>query len=233
MKILKTGRNFLLHFLLPGLLITQLFTAVTAYAEPAADLGGALIAGDGSGDPLAKREQKEVPVIMYHLVTKNESYIGKYGITPKELENDLVFLKENGYTTILMQDLIDFVDGKGKLPEKPIVLTFDDGNSSDYIFLFPLLKKYDMKAVVSIVGKLTDEYSLEKSKVKPHLDWEQVKEMEKDGHVEIQNHSYNMHSGNGSARRDSESMEEYRARLSGDLEKTQAKVKDATGRMPT
>ncbi|MCL2352711.1 MAG: polysaccharide deacetylase family protein [Firmicutes bacterium] len=181
----------------------------------------------------AQREKREVPIIMYHNITKNQSQLGKYAISPKEMENDLIYLRNNGYETVLMQDLIDYVNGEGELPEKPIVLTFDDGNSGDYNYLLPLLKKYDMKAVCSIIGKITDDYTKEGGASKPHLDWEQVREMQKDGRIEIQNHSYNMHGYNGSGKLQSESADTYRARLRADLEKTQAKIKDVTGFTPT
>ena len=104
-----------------------------------------------------KPETAEVPMIMYHLVTKNGRYVGKYGITPIELENDLKFLKDNGYETVVMADLVAFVRRGKNLPKKPIVLTFDDGNSGDYRYLYPLLQKYDMKAVVSVIGSAADE----------------------------------------------------------------------------
>lgn len=52
---------------------------------------------------------------------------GAYVITPETFEKDLQYLKEKGYTTIVMQDLLDYVKKNQPLPEKPIVLTFDDG----------------------------------------------------------------------------------------------------------
>ena len=236
------------NLVLLTLLIAQAFsgTVVCAAGNPAKGNPGnpqncseAMVFGGSPDwpDPLivsAAQEKVEVPIIMYHLITKNQQNLGKYGITPKEMENDLIYLKDNGYETVLMRDLINYVRGEGELPEKPIVLTFDDGNSSDYVYLFPLLKKYGMKAVCSIVGKFTDENSkLDGRYGKPNLDWEQVKEMQREGFIEIQNHSYDMHGWNGSGKLKNESVEEYQARFYADLEKTQAKVREATGLAPT
>ena len=179
-------------------------------------------------------EEAKVPVIMYHLVTDRGKYQGKFGISPAEMEADLKYLKENGYETIGMSDLIRFVDRRDSLPDRPVILTFDDGFSSDYNFVFPLLKKYEMNAVMSIVGKFTDDYSNEgNSGKKPHLIWDQVKEMHKSKLVEIQNHSYDLHGSNGSGRRNGESMEAYQKRLGDDLRTAQEKIDENIGTVPT
>ncbi len=73
------------------------------------------------------RTSVELPIIMYHGLTKNPSKVNAYVIPISSFEEDLKYLKENGYTTVLMEDVINYVDGNEALPEKPIVLTFDDG----------------------------------------------------------------------------------------------------------
>ncbi|MCL2398809.1 MAG: polysaccharide deacetylase family protein [Defluviitaleaceae bacterium] len=184
-----------------------------------------------------KQETVEVPIIMYHLVTKNSRYIGKHGITPEELESDLKYLKEKGYQTVVMEDLIAFVNNGIKLPDKSIVLTFDDGNSSDYRYLYPLLQKYDMKAVVSVLGRPTDECTVlasnhESTKIFPTLTWNQIKEMNDSKYVEIQNHSYDLHKDEGSGQKHGESVENYQKRLREDLTKMQMRIKEVLGFEP-
>ena len=184
-----------------------------------------------------KAETADVPIIMYHLVTKNSRYVGKHGITPTELESDLKYLKDNGYETIVMEDLIAFVKNGTNLPKKPVVLTFDDGNSSDYRYLYPLLQKYDMKAVVSVLGRPVDECTIlatacDQPKIFPTLTWDQVKEMHESKYIEIQNHSYDMHGSNGSAKRQGEDPESYRKRLREDLIKLQERMKEMSGAVP-
>ena len=172
-----------------------------------------------------KVKEAEVPIIMYHLITERPKYIGKYGVTPADVEKDLIYLKEDGYTTVVMQDLIDFVERGKQLPKKPIVLTFDDGNSSDYNYLLPLLQKHDMKAVIAIIGDATDRYTkdVEKNpKAKfPNMTWHQVKALHESGHFEIQSHGHNVHGKGGSGKRKGESAEAYHARLTKDLKKLQ------------
>ena len=133
-----------------------------------------------------------VPILMYHQVRNSD--LGKDVISPYEFESDLKYLSKNNYTTITMAQLIDYVYYGDALPDNPIILTFDDGYLSTYQNVFPLLKKYDSKIVLSIIGKSTDDFSkVVDNHVYAHLTWDQLKEMKDTGLVEIQNHSYNLH----------------------------------------
>ena len=183
--------------------------------------------------PPCEPHTKDVPIIMYHLITQDPKQIGQYAISPDEMEADLKYLADNGYEPVFMADLIRFVSYRQPLPEKPIVLTFDDGRNSDYDYLLPLLEKYDMRAVLSIVGQFTDENTEAKYDKKPHLTWDQVHEIYKSKHVEIQSHSYHLHDGIGCGRREGESTEAYQARLKADLSKLQEALTKKIGRAPT
>jgi len=182
-----------------------------------------------------RQQEVEVPIIMYHLVTDRPKFIGKHGITPQELEKDLTFLREAGYNTIVMQDLINFVERGKKLPKNPIVLTFDDGNFSDYSYLFPLLQENKQRAVVAIIGEATDRCTnlAETHKKLPNLTWPQVKELHDSGLVEIQNHGYNVHGKGGSGKKRGESADAYHNRLTEDLTKLQEACEAHLGWQPT
>jgi peptidoglycan/xylan/chitin deacetylase (PgdA/CDA1 family) len=174
-----------------------------------------------------REKEVELPVVMYHLVTERPRLLGKYGITPAELEADLQFLYENDYNTVVMQDLIDFVTRGKRLPKNPVMLTFDDGNSSDYHYVLPLLEKYEMTAVFAVLGETADRFSAEAEKNPagkyPHLTWAQIIEMHESGYAEIQSHSYNYHKPpTGSGKRSGETIEAYHERLYTDLRKFQA-----------
>ena len=178
-----------------------------------------------------------LPVLMYHSVRPWGS--DKDSITPAEFENDLKFLKENGYQTITMTDLLNFVDGRGKLPEKPIMLSFDDGYYNNYKYVYPLLKQYDMRIVLSIIANATDKFTRRPSDSEgySHITWGQLNEMIASGHAEVQNHTYDLHATNkgriGCKQKDGEPLEEYRAVLSEDLAKSQAMIYVMTGEMPS
>lgn len=182
-------------------------------------------------------EKVNVPILMYHLVLEG-SKGNKYIVSPSELESDLIYLRDNGYTTVVMQDLINYVYDGVDLPEKPVVLTFDDGYYNNYVYAYPLLKKYDSKAVISIVGAYTDLYSeTPDTHVNyAHLSWDNVKEMADSGYVEIQNHTYDLHSldkgRSGSKKNSNESEQEYEKMLRSDVGKLQEKCLEKLGKAP-
>ena len=188
---------------------------------------------------LTGSKKVELPILMYHSITKNANLSNNYIISAAQFEEDLKYLKENGYTTILMQDLINYVNGNGDLPEKPIILTFDDGYFNNYLYAFPLLEKYDSKAVLSIIGYYTDLYSKtpDENPSYSHVTWDNVNEMIKSGRVEVQNHSYDLHTTdkgrNGTKKKSGESDAQYRAALMSDIGKLQDAFRANTGTTPT
>lgn len=178
-----------------------------------------------------------VPIIMYHQV-KNQGF-GKDCISPYEFESDLAYLSENNYHTITMSDLISYVYEDVPLPDHPIILTFDDGYLSTYHYVYPLLKQYDMKIVVSIVGKSIDDFSRVKDiRINyAHMTWEELKEMQTSGHAEIQNHTYNLHSTcygrYGCYQRANETLSQYEQLLTEDTLKLQDRVSEQLNIAPT
>ncbi|MCL1873603.1 MAG: polysaccharide deacetylase family protein [Clostridiales bacterium] len=179
-----------------------------------------------------------VPIIMYHSIIKDYKYSDKYIISLRQLENDLRYIKERGYTTITMSQLIAYAEGNNGLPEKPIIITFDDGYYNGYVYLYPLLQELGMKAIISVVGSFSDANN-PKEKPNPnysYLTWEQMKEMMDSGVVEIQNHSYNMHSNKGkrlgAGKRKNESFADYEKALTEDTIRFQDMCKEKLGWEP-
>lgn len=168
----------------------------------------------------------EVPIIMYHSVLKDTSRSGRYIITPSQIEEDLKYLKKNGYSCVFVRDLIKYAEGVAELPEKPIILTFDDGHYNNEVYVVPLLEKYNQKAVISVVGKYTDEFSEnpDENANYAYLSWKNINELVQSGRIEIGNHSYDMHSvgkRKGTHKMSGETLSEYSAALSEDLIKMQ------------
>lgn len=186
-------------------------------------------------------ESAEVPILMYHGLTNDPGRINDYFIPVKTFEQDMKYLKENGYTAVNMTELIDFVSdetGKVTLPEKPVVITFDDGLYNNHLYGTPLLKKYGMKAVNSLIGSACQE-STDAEYLTTEtcaVTWAQVKEMDKSGVWEIQNHTYDLHhikNGKRGARKTSaESAVFYEIRLKKDLQAVQEKITSVTGTVP-
>lgn len=109
----------------------------------------------------------------------------KYINTPQSFEENIKTIIENGYTIISMTELDKIIDGKMNIPEKPILITFDDGYYSNYEYIYPILKKYNVKVSIFIV---TDKIGKEVDGVK-YLGWEECLEMQNSGLVEIYSHS--------------------------------------------
>ncbi len=178
-----------------------------------------------------------LPVIMYHHVLEHGSF-GEYVIPVSLLREDLAYLQEKGYQAVLMQDLIAYADGEGALPEKPVLLTFDDGYESNYRYAYPLLQEYGMKAVISVIGYWSELYTHEQYKHinYSHLTEAQLRELSDSGIVEIQNHSFHLHSlegRKGTKKQEQESEEAYREILWNDLSKNQEYLQATTGVLPT
>ena len=178
------------------------------------------------------RRSVRVPVIMYHAVMDDTSRLGKYVISPEELESDFKWLSENGYTAVLSEDLINYTENGAALPEKPILLTFDDGYYNNYLYAYPTAKRYGMKFVLSPIGKYADLYTEtpDKSPYYAHCTWDMLREMQSSGVVEIANHTYDLHSSDGARlgtkQLSGESLEDYTKLLTEDVTLFQQKAEE-------
>ncbi len=133
---------------------------------------------------------RELPVLMYHRVAAEEPPPTGFNlhVSQSAMDRQLCYLRSHGFVSIGFMDLL----GR-PLPRKPVILTFDDGYEDLYHYLFPLLGKYRMKAVLYLLGNrrprnnfwdLKDGYP-EASLLKPS----QIKEMLRSGLVEFGAHS--------------------------------------------
>lgn len=129
----------------------------------------------------------KVPVIIYHSVRpymEGESqYQDLYDVTPELLEQELTYIEEHGYHPILMRDVDAYWRGAtSSLPEKPVILSFDDGWKNQYDYAYPLLQKHGMKAVFFIFTNPMD-YK------KDHwMSWDNIIELDRAG-MEIGGHT--------------------------------------------
>jgi len=132
-----------------------------------------------------------VPVLMYHhldaIATNN------YTVTPETFAMHMQTLYENGFNTITLRQLVDFVNYGTPLPPNPVVITFDDGYLSVYKYAFPILKQYGMVATSFVIGEAvgTDTYKNTGHPTIPKFCYEQAARMA--GIMFIQSHTYDMH----------------------------------------
>lgn len=103
---------------------------------------------------------KRVPVLIYHHLledSENNSYRNSSVITPEKFEEQMSWLHNNGYETVTLDELFDFIVNKKALPGKRVMLTFDDGYLSNYKYAYPILEKYGYTAVnFAITGEINE-----------------------------------------------------------------------------
>jgi peptidoglycan/xylan/chitin deacetylase (PgdA/CDA1 family) len=125
------------------------------------------------------------------------------------------------------------------LPEKPVLITFDDGYSSNYELAYPILKKYNMSGVINVIGVSVgkDTYKDTGKPITPHFSYEEAGEMVANGVIEIQSHSYDMHNNKeldidfrqGVLKKDGETNEEYIEAFCSDFQKSERGILDNLG----
>lgn len=124
----------------------------------------------------------KVPVMMYHDILPQKEVF--FDVTYQEFEEHLQLIQSSGLTPISMEQLVAHLRTGTPLPEKPILLTFDDGYGGHYEFVYPLLKKYGYPAVFSIY---TANIGINTGR--SHVTWEQLRQMAVDPLIAIAAHS--------------------------------------------
>lgn len=127
-----------------------------------------------------------VPILLYHntYVPFNESQAA-INIAPETFEAHLAGIANAGYNVISLVDYISYVKGTFEMPANPVIITFDDGYTSNYLYAFPLLKKYNMKATIFVVTSRMGDNDT----AYPHFSWDQAREMEQSGVIDIYSHT--------------------------------------------
>ena len=116
-----------------------------------------------------------VPILMYHYVSPlpEQSDAIREGLTvsPETFRAHIEFLKLEGYETVSLYEVHDALENGTPLPNKPIVLTFDDSYTDHYQYAFPILKEYGYIGTFFVITGYTDNNNPN------HLTWEQIEEM--------------------------------------------------------
>ena len=122
-------------------------------------------------------ENVNVPVLMYHAVSDDLWGYWDLFVSPETMEQELLYLQENGYETIWFEDLSHVEDF-----EKPVILTFDDGYDDNYTELYPILQKYQAKATIFVIPRdLGKAHKMTAA---------QIQELAQSGLVSIQSHTW-------------------------------------------
>ncbi len=142
-------------------------------------------------DPTDKRVQQIIPVLMYHNICESYSKDAEgANITPLMFRQHMEAILDEGYTPIFVKDYYDSIESDKKLPEKPIVITFDDGYLSNYEIAYPMLKELNIPATIFVVTSTVGEKVGGGKVSTDHFTWEQAREMQASGVIDIHSHSH-------------------------------------------
>ena len=193
--------------------------------------------------------------IAFHDVVDRREELTPDAVTTDQLVRFLEWLKGNGWTVLSLDDVAAAAKGRA-LPERSILLTFDDGYRSLYTRVFPLLQAYRFPAVAALVGRWMDggadglvDYGTTRVPRSTFISWAEAREMQASGLIEIASHSWDLHKGElanpqgneipaaRSLRYDAdkgayESAAQYRARIRRDFAQARSQIARELGRPP-
>lgn len=159
----------------------------------------------------------DIPILTYHSIEDKD---GQYIVKDKTFEKMIKTLKDEGFNFLNAQDLLKIKENKMDLPKKPVMITLDDGYKNNYTNAYPILKKYDAKATIFVIGSYVSNHD-------EFLTWDMIEEMSGSGLIDIESHTFNSHAlrADGknkgktflSTKTEGESDEDYYDRIYNDL----------------
>ncbi len=166
---------------------------------------------------LALNSYGMVPILNYHNFSRDRK--SKMMMPKKNFERQMAYLHDKGYRVISLDAFFDFLDFNRQVPEKSVVITFDDGWRHVYDIAWPVLKKYGYPATLFVYTDLIVGSS-------QTLDWDMIREMAADG-LDIQCHTKTHR--NLSKKKVDESPAEYLAAINDELTESARIIKEKVG----
>lgn len=128
----------------------------------------------------------KVPILMYHYISTPPVDADKYradlSIAPDAFREQMAYLADNGFETVDLYDLSLAIIDKRSLPEKPVIITLDDGYRDNFENAFPILQEFGLSATFFIITQPIDDGN------EIYLSWKMVEEMS-DAGMRIEPHS--------------------------------------------
>src|SRR5512139_130523 len=203
----------------------------------------------------ARAADEKLTILSYHEIAEpGEALSPDYAVRPTMFVRQMDWLRNNGYHFVTVDDLLADEAGRRPLPEKAVLITFDDGYRSMYDHAWPVLKAWRIPAVVAVVGNWEDDRTTVNfdGKIIPReklMSWRDLRELADSGLVEIGSHSFDLHRGipgnpQGSeepaattrqwlgAGKGYETEAAYRLRVESDLARAASDIKTHIGRAP-
>lgn len=145
-----------------------------------------------------------IPVVMYHHVLPMG---GGLAVTPEIFEDHLAALQRNGWQTLSGKEFLHLLQS-GNIPDKTVLLTFDDGFADNYVYAYPILKRYGMKALLFVATSFIESSDMKREGFVPlphdeawklasserrsevMCTWNELRDMEESGVFDIQSHGH-------------------------------------------
>ncbi|WP_242343836.1 poly-beta-1,6-N-acetyl-D-glucosamine N-deacetylase PgaB [Anaeromyxobacter terrae] len=199
--------------------------------------------------------EEELTVLSYHEVADPaQALVPQYAVTPTDFVRQMDWLRNHGYHFVSVGEVLASREGRRALPDKAVLITFDDGYQSVYEHAWPVLKMFRIPAVINVVGswleeKGTVDFDGKRLPREQLLSWKELRELSESGLVEIGSHSFDLHRGilgnpqgnmqpATTTRRylpDEKRHEDeaaYRKRVQADLERNGELIRRHTGKSP-
>ncbi|HLU20081.1 MAG TPA: polysaccharide deacetylase family protein [Pusillimonas sp.] len=155
------------------------------------------------------KKAHSVPVLMYHHVSPSD---GAITVSPKNFEDQLAWLARNGYCSLTTDEFAAHLQGE-PIADKSVLITFDDGYLDNWVYAYPLLKKYGYKATIFIVTSWVGEGEArpvagqgQVPHTPPHVEceqriaagdadsvmlrWSEIRAMQESGLIEFHSHTH-------------------------------------------
>jgi biofilm PGA synthesis lipoprotein PgaB len=223
--------------LLPSLLVSLLAIAATAH------------------ETVAQETEEKVTILSYHEITDPaDALIPQYAVSPTMFVRQMDWLRNHDFHFVTVDDVLADRAGKRALPDKAVLITFDDGYRSVYEYAWPILEAWHIPAVIAVVGRWQEDEgavdfdgkTIARDRI---LTWGELRKMHDSGLVEIGSHSFDLHRGiegdpqgnlqpAATTRRwlvDSKAYEDepsYRRRVEADLVRSRKLIRLHIGRAP-
>ncbi|GJM43364.1 MAG: hypothetical protein DHS20C21_02060 [Gemmatimonadota bacterium] len=110
--------------------------------------------------------------------------------TVPEFDRQLRWLSESGYRTVSLSDLTAWMNGEGEIPEKAVVITFDDGDDSVARYAVPILRRYGFSGTVFMLTGRAGEQGWNDLNL---LDWDTMRRLEREGVLRVESHTHRLH----------------------------------------
>ena len=121
-----------------------------------------------------------VPVLNYHQINDRDE--NALTVHTDQFEAQMKYLADNGYHTITPEDMVDAWENGTELPDRPVIITFDDGYADNYRNAYPILKKYNLKGTIFLISDYVGTYP-------NYLTWTQAEEMQESGLINFESHT--------------------------------------------